>query len=342
MKVIVASPWIPAEWIRAHGHEPCGVWFHPGFGSPRAGVGEGVCPFAQRVLRLAEARTEFAFVFATHCDQLRRAHDSIGGAAADRSFLFNLPATWQTGAVRKLICAELKRLGDFLVQVGGRAPTAQLLAHHLQSYRAARTELARAGRWCYGSAYANAVAQFHREGSFKLPPRRQPAPGTQAREENRAPRLALIGGPLGTNDMELIGQIEAMGGALVLNATESGERTLAPHALDQDQEKEPWRPGCDQVDGMADELAQCILDQCVDVFQRPNTRLYAWLDQRLAERKVQGLILWHHVACDLWRAEAEGLREAFKLPLLLLEADESGGSSQRNAGRVQAFLEALR
>jgi hypothetical protein len=78
----------------------------------------------------------------------------------------------------------------------------------------------------------------------------------------------------------------------------------------------------------------------VDVFQRPNTRLYDWLRERLTARQVRGIVLWHYVGCDLWRAEAQPMREACGLPVLLLDADEA--TPNRGIGRLQAFLESLR
>jgi hypothetical protein len=89
-------------------------------------------------------------------------------------------------------------------------------------------------------------------------------------------------------------------------------------------------------------LTRSFLDNCVDVFQRPNTRLYGWLKERLAARNVRGIMLCHYVGCDLWRAEAQPLREAFGLPVLLLDANEAAGDASRQAGRIQAFLESLR
>jgi hypothetical protein len=88
--------------------------------------------------------------------------------------------------------------------------------------------------------------------------------------------------------------------------------------------------------------ANHYFDHCVDVFQRPNTRLYAWLEARLAERGVGGIVLWVHVGCDLWRAEAASLREAFGLPVLVLESQEAGAGGLRDANRLAAFFEALR
>jgi len=80
----------------------------------------------------------------------------------------------------------------------------------------------------------------------------------------------------------------------------------------------------------------------VDVFQRPNTRLYSWLKERLAARKVRGIVLWHFTGCDLWRAEAQTLRETFGLPVLPLEAGEAAGVTPRDANRLQAFVETLK
>ena len=120
---------------------------------------------------------------------------------------------------------------------------------------------------------------------------------------------------------------------MVLNATEPGERSL-------------WNRENDAVEAAAEadamhSLAREYLAHCVDVFQRPNSRLYNWLSPRLAARKVRGIVLWHYVGCDLWRAEARSLREAFGLPVLLLEAPESGSVPLREQGRIEALLEAM-
>jgi hypothetical protein len=57
---------------------------------------------------------------------------------------------------------------------------------------------------------------------------------------------------------------------------------------------------------------------------------------------VRGLIVWVHVGCDLWRAEAASLREAFRLPVLVLDSTDLRGSGLRDVNRLAAFLEALR
>jgi len=164
------------------------------------------------------------------------------------------------------------------------------------------------------------VARFHWDGTVSPAPPAAPAPPIP---------LALVGGPFLPPHWEVLDELEAAGGGVVLNATETGERSLAPVF-----ELEAGDPMNALVHGYCDNL--------VDVFQRPNTRLYAWLKPRLASRGVRGLVLWHYTGCDLWRAEAQTLRETFGLPVLLLEAGEGPGVAPRERTRLQAFMEALK
>lgn len=317
-EVFLTSPWIPAEWIQAHGLIPRG-WFARGTGRA-APLAEGVCAFAQAAVSQAKLNPEAALVFATTCDQLRRAFDAAVEDASRRCFSFNVPATWQTAASRVWFRAELERFGRFLERLGGRAPDAARLAAEMkqrdQQRQALRTA---AGRWP-AAEYAAAVAHFHWTGE---------APSDKAALTKQLPGvpLALIGGPVGRPAMALI---ENCGGQVALDATESGERSLFPRLPDGDWSADPLGA-----------LVSAYLDHGVDVFQRPNSRFYAWLGERLATRRIRGLVLRAFVGCDLWRAEAASLREAFGLPVLVLEADENPGCEAREAGRLQAFVETL-
>jgi benzoyl-CoA reductase/2-hydroxyglutaryl-CoA dehydratase subunit BcrC/BadD/HgdB len=328
MQVFYTSPWVPPEFIKAHGLEPRGVWFASD--SNKLPLAAGVCAFAQMVVRLAEARTDSAFIFSTHCDQLRRGFDVVAPAAPGRVFLFNLPATWQTAVAERIFGSELERLGRFLVRLGGQPPTAEELAESMARYRLARSRLLEAATHVSPRQYCEALARFHWDGTVNLS------------QEVRAPRadsisLAVVGGPLPPWQGHVLDAIESAGGRVVLNATEAGERSLGPaFRPDQGHTADRTLPGLHQL------LTRSCLDNCVDVFQRPNTRLFLWLKERLAARQVRGIVLWHFVGCDLWRAEAQPLREAFGLPVLLLDANEAAGDALRRSGRIQAFLESLR
>jgi len=329
--VFLTSPWIPAEWVKAHGLTARAILFAAGLGDRSAPLGAGICAFAQGTLDFAELSAGSAVVFTTHCDQLRRCWDSLPANVQTRSFLFNLPVTTRDYVVHRIFRAELQRLSKFLVGIGGHVPEPEELVRQVQAYEASRNRLWEAAEQCTGRDYARALACFHSDGPNGLPL----ALTSHERKPKHSVRVAVVGGPLRLEDV-FWDQLQAVGADVVLNGTEWGERSLGGAPLDDAGEIRAIDPG------PIDLLARAFFERCVDVFQRPNQRLYDWLERKLIGRKVQGIILWYHFGCDLWRAEAQSLREKFRLPLLLLEADESGSAEERNANRIQAFVEAIK
>lgn len=339
LEVFVTSPWVPPEWIQAHGLKPRGAWF--GETKQPSAVPEGVCGFARRLADLAGAHPEAAFVFTTACDQLRRAADAARARAHPRVFLFNLPATWQSSTARRLYHAELTRLGRFLETLGGCSPTDVELEDAIASYESHRESLRRLLLTASARPALEALAELLNGLTPGLP-----RGGGSAERRDSPPRttaalhvpLALVGGPLLPAQWALFDAIESVGGSVVLNATEPGERTLLPPL--------PLTPRCaagtaTRRSELLASLANHYFDHAVDVFHRPNTRLYDWLRPRLSERGVRGIVLWVHAGCDLWRAEAASLREAFALPVLVLEAHEVHAGGLRDTNRLAAFIESL-
>lgn len=331
MQVFFSSPWIPAEWVQAHGLIPRRLWPDQPDNLP---VPEGVCAFAQSASRFAESHPESVTILASSCDQMRRACDDLE-SRHPRLFLFNLPATWQSAVARQMYRDEMRRLGRFLQGCGGVPPVAETLATVLRAHDQARTRLRTGVPGLPARAGAQAVAQFHWDA--QVPAAVLALEGSAHRAETEftdragAARLALVGGPLTAAHWPLLEAVEAAGARVALNATESGERSLLPQLLEGDELREPVAS-----------LADAYFDHLTDVFQRPNTRLYEWLGAGLRQRGIRGLVVWSWSWCDLWRAEAASLREAFGLPVLLLEAGESLGEVPRELGRLQAFLEMLR
>lgn len=148
--------------------------------------------------------------------------------------------------------------------------------------------------------------------------------------------LALVGGPLPPQDYGLLDLVERCGGRIVLDASETGQRTLPP----------PLRPRSSWAalrDHPLEELAAAYFLGIPDVFRRPNDRLYEWLAERIASRGVRGLLLRRYVWCDLWHAEWRRLAAWSPVPVLELDvADQEQGLPGRTLGRIEAFLETLR
>jgi benzoyl-CoA reductase/2-hydroxyglutaryl-CoA dehydratase subunit BcrC/BadD/HgdB len=333
--VLFTCPFVPVEWIAAHGFQPRGLL-------PPActlGAAMGVCAYSEAFLEMAETAADKAVVFTSRCDQMRRAADCATQHRGKAVFLMNLPATWQTPAARQLYRDEMERLGRFLVRLGGSPPSDSMLREIMTRYDQARQALRALRSRLPGRQFADAVAQFHRDGtvattkqaafSMNLAPSPQPSPPLGERVPTGQVPVALVGGPLLPGHFEIFDWIEACGGAVALNATLHGERSLLP-AFDERY--------------LTQDPRGVLADACFDlpdVFQRPNTRLYDWLRTRLAERGIKGILTWHYSWCDLWRVEIQRLREKFQLPVLELDAGDSATLSPQLQNRIQAFMEML-
>jgi hypothetical protein len=144
--------------------------------------------------------------------------------------------------------------------------------------------------------------------------------------------LALVGGPLMDADFAIFDLLEEIGGRVVLDATEGGQRTL-PRPFD------PARLAADPFE----ELADAYFGHIPDVFRRPNQAFYDWLGGTLAERRARGILLRRYVWCDLWHAELQRMKEWSPVPVLEIDVGcGDHGAWSRLRGRIEAFLEVLR
>lgn len=325
--IAYCNPFVPPEWIAAHRLRP--QWLRP-----RAARGEsatthrGVCPAAAAIvesLTVDCSEPPTGVVLTTTCDQMRYAASLLSGDIKAPVFLFNVPRTWLTDAAQALYIDELRRLGRFLESLGGRAPSDDMLRETMFRYDLARCELLRRREEMSAREFSTAVADVRGE----LP---QNIASSFCSHTDRAGEkilLALVGGPLLKNDDALLDAIEHCGGRIVLDATESGERTL-PAPLDESRR---------QADPLA-ELARMYFQSIPDIFRRPNDELFVWLASETTRRGARGIVVRRHLWCDLWHAELPRLSEECGLPLL--EWEHGGdGSAAGFATRIEAFLEML-
>ena len=299
--VLYTSPYVPAEWIEAHGLEPCRV-----VPSSRDCVtpvlsGQGVCPFVRAFCsHVLSAQGACGIVMTTTCDQMRHAFDMVARKAKVPALLLNIPRTWQTVAARRMYGAELDRLSGFLIYLGGTRPTDEHLAQVMRTHDEAR------GR-------GGPQAEAHPSAHPAIP-------------------VALVGGPMRTEDLALFGLIRDHGGFVALDATEAGEAGR-PRLFDRRRlGDEPFA-----------ELADAYFDGIADVSRRPNHGFYEWLGRLLKQRSTRGVVLHRYPWCDLWHAELERIRQCTGLPVLDLDA---GGDDTPDYGRhrtrICAFMEMLR
>jgi benzoyl-CoA reductase/2-hydroxyglutaryl-CoA dehydratase subunit BcrC/BadD/HgdB len=215
MKAIAyCSPFVPAEWIAAHGWWPHWLQLRGAASRPLLATSRGVCPYAGAIVDAAISGLDAsALVLTTVCDQMRCAAAMLGTRSGCPVFLMNVPSTWQTAAVRKLYLDELRRLGRFLVKLGGTSPGHAELALIMLAHEHDRLA-------------AKEDADGRRPAATEVP-------------------LAIIGGPSGEGGGALLGLVERAGGCVVLDATEGGPRTM-PRRFD------PARMVADPLEELAD------------------------------------------------------------------------------------------
>lgn len=332
MKTIVYTcPFVPAEWIAAHGLRPSRIL--PG-ATTAPGAAAGTCPYAHAFLdEVSAPPSADAVVVTTVCDQMRRGAERIARYAS--VFLMNVPATWQTAAPQRLYADEVRRLGLFLTRLGGTPPSMDALAETMRRYDAARSRL-RAARGCLSPRrYSEAIAEFHRAGGADfVPPPEAASPGAaprgSGRRKARGVPLAIVGGPLRGSDFGVFDQIEECGGQVVLDATESGELSL-PAPMDRRRVGE---------DPLA-ELASMYFGQIPHPFRRPNSQLYQWLGRELAQRGARGILFRRYVWCDLWHAELQRMKEWTALGVADLDVTDTANTVIRTSERIGSLIEML-
>ncbi len=320
--VVYTSPYIPPEWILAHGLKPQRVlpW-----ALPQASIRAGCCTYACAAARCClQNQPDTAIILTTHCDQMRRVAEVGEQRPDEKIFLFNLPSTCRTPAAMRLYHAELERLSRFLVRLGGTRPTQEILIRHMRACNTARAHLRDlAGRGMRASSYALRLATFCGEEE-SVPAATNTLPG-------HIP-IAIIGGPMTRESLALLDLLEALGARIVLDGTETGERTLpAPFDLRRLDD-----------DPLA-EMTDAFFGSIPGVFQRPNSSLFTWLGREIQARCVRGIVIHRFAWCDLWHAEVRRFKQWSGVPVLDLDTDGnlSGPNLSRTQTRVQALLDSL-
>lgn len=127
-KVLYSSPWIPREWISAHSFEPV-PWIPPvasDFRDPFESR-EGLCSLPRLFIQQArETQNVSCIIFTTPCDQMRRASEILDDGLLPH-FLLNIPTAVNSPSAFPYYLSELRRLGKFLLNLGGTPPTASIL-----------------------------------------------------------------------------------------------------------------------------------------------------------------------------------------------------------------------
>jgi len=238
----------------------------------------------------------------------------------------NVPNTWQTVGAQKLYIDELKRLGQFLIRLGGKSPSNGHLAEVMLGYDNARICILAARGHLTSREYSEAIVQFGRDG-----PGESPSNVTGSESSITGVPLAIVGGPLMRQDFDIFDMVEQSGGRIVLDATETGERGLCAPFDRRRLRDDPLM-----------ELADAYFGGIQDASRRPNNELYEWLERELVSRGVRGIIFRRYLWCDMWHAELWRLKDWVDLPVLDIDIGGDNETYQyRTPNQIRAFLEML-
>jgi benzoyl-CoA reductase/2-hydroxyglutaryl-CoA dehydratase subunit BcrC/BadD/HgdB len=256
-RILYACPYIPAEWIAAHGCTPHRI--NPQ-GQPNAELEglDGVCAFVKAFLSdaLADKQAD-AVIMTTLCDQMRRAFDLFQSQDARPGFLFNLPSTWQTAQARGLYADELKRLGRFLTRLGASPPEPAALARIMCDSDDERIRLR--------------------------------AQASSAPAQTGQTRLALVGGPWLQKYDALLEMLEQCGAAIVLDATETGQLGSC-RAFDREALEDPFT---ELVSAYFDSIQHAGRRPNTGFYQRLHDDIQQHEIQGIIWRRYLWCDLWH-------------------------------------------------
>lgn len=333
-RVAYNSAYIPPEWIAAHRLQP----FRPVLDEPPSHAqpitpSDGCCSWAQNyVEQVSGNRDVSTAVVVMLCDQVRRASEKLvtqSGGQGPAVMLFHLPATCQTPSAKQYYRDELRRLGRFLEEQGGVAPTPEHLRGMMLQYERQRARIRSRTHTMSGRERADAIAELHgqpRAGDSG--PR--PHEAHPHSRNGKALRVALLGSVVPRYQWWLYDVIEQQCGRVALDATDYGERGLPePYDL-RLMEDDPF------------EAMASVYCRLTHIRQRPNDRLYAWLAEQLLQRDVRGVILRRSLWCDLWHGEVARIKATLPLPVLDLDLEVDATTRERAKGRIAAFMEVLR
>lgn len=323
-KVYYCCPFVPAEWIAAHGFEAARLFPRSGAGNGDA-ASAGLCTYTAAVFDEAEAiGNREGLILTTLCDQMRRAADILKTGERSSLFLMNVPSTYGFEGVRKLYREELERLGRFLEGLGGKKANNDRIVEIMAAFDTRRAALRESRKSMTGRRFAEACIDFLKTGRHAIQ-----ADSTE-RKRNSAP-LALVGGPLMERHLKLIEFIERSGGAIALDGTDTGERCFPA----------PFDMGIACEDPL-EALTTAYFDSIPHPFRRPNDLFYEWLRKELESRAIKGLLMIRYPWCDIWHGETARLKEWSDVPVLDVDMGERGdGDDNRIKNRLMAFLEML-
>lgn len=139
-------------------------------------------------------------------------------------------------------------------------------------------------------------------------------------------QIAITGGPVPNTIQKAVEQILSTADARIsLNLTENKLVPLRKNQTDQ----------------LSLEELACAYFKIPSIWKRSNDAFYEWITPQIQSEKIDGVMLFRHVFCDLWHSQIYEFKKRISVPLLDVELDGKEVLSAAAISRLQAFLETL-
>lgn len=309
--LLCTSPWIPPEWVLAHGWLP-----QRSLMPARRACSGGGCSQAEGLACAicANDQQADAICVASVCDQQRRAVERACLGCERWLVQCPMPRSATAGGLA-LYRSELERLGAWLAQHGGRKPDRNLQIQLSLSYEETRQQLRQLAGQIDPLAFAARCRAFAWGHPLDEGPAAPPPAGIP---------ILLAGPHLGHEDDWLRSALAALGLRIVADVCDDSEGSL-PAPLDRALLCE------DPLAAIAAAHHQAFVE---------DGRVLR-LSELARQRAARGVVLLRPAFCDSWAADAAGLAEALGLPQLELIVDEGADPRHGLHTRLEAFAETL-
>ena len=149
-------------------------------------------------------------------------------------------------------------------------------------------------------------------------------PPLQNPESHRCMQIAIMGGPVPETILKHLEHITGLADARIgLHLTEN-------HITPDESSKV----------GSLKELGESYCN-IPAIWKRPNNAFYDWLESQVQNTKIDAVLLFRHIFCDLWHSQVNEFKRRLQIPVLDIELDGQETLSAAAVSRVQAFLETL-
>ncbi len=318
LDILIHCSFIPIELIKSFGFMPKRFVSSGKISDESNGeLHPGICSWCKSLIGEKKNKDVFHFGSCT-CDQMSRTLDTLDVSGSCKSFVSHMPATRNKGTF-ELFKSELSVLTEKLEDLSGKKFDKNLLSKEIEKSNKLRKEIRKQRPSLSDSDFVSLVHSVFQ--NLEIPEIKT------TQRKKILPRIAIAGSPTAKEEIKLLCEIEKFPAEIVFDATCTGDRFLE---IEIDANIDPFEAA-----------ASAYFNQTPCIRARPNDDFFSWMNKKITDLEIDGVIWKTLRGCDLWNSEIKTAKELLKAPVLGLDYSYSDIGSHRIKTRIEAFLENL-